>query len=83
MEFRKAVSAVQFSLRFLFLFVHMRGLCGFLGYSLVEVRRLLIAVASLIAACGIFPDQGTNLCLLHGQVDSILWSHREAFSLHL
>ena len=22
------------------------------------------------AACAIFPDQGSNLCLLHGQVDS-------------
>ena len=67
------------------------------GYSLVAVRRPLIAVASLIVghgseACrrryvwqvasvgvarglicsakgGIFPDQGSNLCLLHWQVD--------------
>ena len=27
-------------------------------------------------ACGIFPDQGSNLCLLHWQVDSSLLSHQ-------
>ena len=27
-------------------------------------------------ACGIFPDQGSNLCLLHGQVDSVPLSHQ-------
>ena len=27
------------------------------------------------AACGIFPDQGLNLCLLHWQVDSLQRSH--------
>ena len=44
------------------------------GCSLVEVCGLLLAeVASLVAehgltlpeACGIFPDQGSNLCSLH------------------
>ena len=29
-------------------------------------------------ACGIFPDQGSNLCLLHGQVDSVPLSHQES-----
>ena len=29
-------------------------------------------------ACGIFPDQGWNLCLLHWQADSLPWAIREA-----
>ena len=29
------------------------------------------------AACGIFPDQGSNLCLLHQQVDSYPLHHQE------
>ena len=52
--------------------------CGERGYFLVVVRKLLIPVASLVVAhglscpatCGIFLDQGSNLCLLHWQVDS-------------
>ena len=28
------------------------------------------------AACGVFPDQGSNLCLLFWQVDSLLVSHQ-------
>ena len=53
------------------------------GHILVVGLGLLIAVASLVvehrfqseqasgvAACGIFPDQGPNLCLLHWQADS-------------
>ena len=48
------------------------------GCSPVEVRGLLTAVASLAPehgltlpeACGVFPDQGSNLCSLHQQVDS-------------
>ena len=30
---------------------------------------------SYSAACGIFPDQGPNLCLLHWQADSLPLSH--------
>ena len=61
------------------------------GYSLVAVRELLLAVASLVqhglkrawasvvvalglscpTACGIFLDQGLNLCPLHWQADSL------------
>ena len=52
--------------------------CGKRGYFLVVVCKLLIPVASLVVAhglscpatCGIFLDQGSNLCLLHWQVDS-------------
>ena len=74
-----------------------------MGLSLVAVRGLLIAVASLVehglqarglqqpwrtgsvvvaqglscpAACGIFPDQGSNPCPLHWQVDSQLLHHQ-------
>ena len=31
---------------------------------------------SCSAACGIFLDQGSNLCLLHWQADSLLLSHQ-------
>ena len=48
------------------------------GLLFVAVHGLLIAVASLVtehglscsAACGIFPDQESNPCPLHWQVDS-------------
>ena len=31
---------------------------------------------SCSVACGIFPEQGSNLCLLHRQADSLLLSHQ-------
>ena len=31
---------------------------------------------SCLTACGIFPDQGSNPCLLHWQVDSLPLSHQ-------
>ena len=34
-------------------------------------------------ACGIFPDQGSNPCLLHWQVDSFPLSHQESPSFIL
>ena len=33
---------------------------------------------SCSAACGIFLDQGSNLCLLHWQVDSLPRSHHRS-----
>ena len=36
---------------------------------------------SYSAACGIFPGQGLNLCLLHWQVDSLPLSHQGSPSL--
>ena len=36
------------------------------GYTLVAVRM----------ACGIFPDQGSNPCLLHWQAESLSLSHQ-------
>ena len=35
---------------------------------------------SCSAACGILPGQGSNPCLLHGQVDFIHWATREVLS---
>ena len=64
----------------------MLGLCCSLGFSVVAVCGLLIAVVSLVAApgfystgstyslaCGVFPDQGSNRCLRHWhwQADSL------------
>ena len=63
-----------------------------LGFSCGDRRllsschaQLLLAVASLVAehglscstACGIFPDQGSNLCPLHWQADSYPLATRE------
>ena len=45
--------------------------------SIVVAHRLRCPVA-----CGIFPDQGSNLCLLHWQEDSLLLSHQGS-SCHL
>ena len=42
------------------------------GYSLVEAHGVLTAVASLVLSPttrGVFPDQGSNPCALHWQVD--------------
>ena len=39
--------------------------------SIVVTLRL-----SCSAACGIFPDQGSNLCLLYWQMDSLSLSHQ-------
>ena len=33
---------------------------------------------SCFEACGIFPDRGSNLCLLHWQMDSLPLSHEES-----
>ena len=46
------------------------GLCG-VQASVVVVRGLRCSVAG-----GIFPDQGSNLCFLNWQVDSVLLSHQ-------
>ena len=44
--------------------------------SVVVVHRL-----SCSAACGVFPDQRSNPCLLHWQVDSFLLSN-QAYNTH-
>ena len=60
--------------------------CGFFiaMVSLVAEHELWGKRASLVVAhglscssvCGIFPDQGSNLCLLHRQAVSLLLSHQ-------
>ena len=86
---------VVFKIEF-YLFLAVLHLCCNVGFSLVVVLRLLIAVTSLVGehelystdptvvahelkcseACGIFPDQGLNPCLLHRQADSLPLSHQ-------
>ena len=52
--------------------------CSVWGPFFIAMCRLLIAVVSVAealglscpAACGIFPEQGSNQYLLHWQVDS-------------
>ena len=56
------------------------------SYSLLVVCRLLIVLASLVVACrlscstacGIFPDQGSNPCLLHWQAEALPLSHQRS-----
>ena len=36
---------------------------------------VMLHALSCSPACGIFPDQGSNLYLLHGLADSLPWSH--------
>ena len=38
---------------------------------------------SCSTACGIFPDQGLNLCLLHWQADSLPLSHQGSLNIHV
>ena len=38
---------------------------------------------SCSTACGIFPDQGLNLCLLHWQADSLPLSHQGSLNFVL
>ena len=47
------------------------GSCASWALSTVMAHR-----PSCFTACGIFPDQGLNLCLLHLQADSSLLSHQ-------
>ena len=55
------------------------GHAGFSGRRLPGSRAQTVVVAhrlSCSAACGIFPDQGSNPCLLHWQMDSLPLSHQ-------
>ena len=51
------------------------------GVSVLAVPGLSSAGSTVVAhglccACGIFPDQGSNPCLLHWQADSLPLSHQ-------
>ena len=53
------------------------GACRFSGLSARAQERGAVAPGlSCCAACGIVPDQGSNPCLLHLQVDSLPLSHQ-------
>lgn len=52
--------------------------------SPVAELRVLAAVASLVAIHGLsIPDQGSNPCLMHWQVNSIHWTTREVRKISL
>ena len=51
---------------------------GFSSCSSQALEHRLSSCGNCSAACGIFLDQGLNLCLLHWQADSLPLSHREA-----
>ena len=44
----------------------------------ITVLRVVAHRLSCFAACGILLDQGSNLCLLHWQADSLPLSHQES-----
>ena len=55
----------------------MPAACGFSTCGSQAVKCWVSSCAlSCSAACGIFLDQGSNLCLLHWQVDSLPLSHQ-------
>ena len=51
---------------------------GCVGFSFCGAQASVIVAYRLSSssACGIFPDQGSNLCVLHWQADSLPWSHQ-------
>ena len=66
-----------FVLRFFILWLHW-GLVAASGL-LIAAHGLLLVVShrlSCSTARGIFPDQGSNPCLLHWQADSLPLSHQ-------
>ena len=55
------------------------GYAGFSSYGSGALGTGSLAVAHWLGcskACGIFPDQGLNPCLLHWQADSLPLSHQ-------
>ena len=63
---------------------------GLYGASVAAAPRLwgtdsvfVVHKLSCSEACGVFPHQGSNPCLLHWQADSDHWATREARSLIL
>ena len=50
--------------------------------ALGSIDSIVVQGLSCSATCGIFPDQGSNLCLLHWQADCLPLSHtREALKI--
>ena len=53
---------------------HYGGFCGCGAWAL-GASGVVADTLSYSAASGIFPDQGSNLCFLHWQADSLTLSH--------
>ena len=47
-----------------------------LGLQSMQASVVVVHRLSCPAACGIFPDQGSNMCLLHWKMDSLPLSHQ-------
>ena len=47
-----------------------------LGLQSMQASVVVVHRLSCSAACGIFPDQGSNPCLLHWQADSLALRHQ-------
>ena len=54
------------------------------GFSL-QITGLVVEVHGLSCPvlCGIFPDEGLNLCLLHGREDSLPLDHLKWLLIYL
>ena len=52
---------------------HRLGSCG--SWALEHRLRIVVHGLSQSEICGIVPDKGWNLCLLHWQADSYLLHH--------
>ena len=68
-------SVDDFVFSFTYLYLTVSALCCSVGFCLVVESRGYTLVAVPVA-CGIFPDQGSNPCLLHWQADSLPLSHQ-------
>ena len=59
------------------------GLRSCSSRALSTSSAVVVHGLSCSAACGIFLDQGSNLCLLHWQVDSLPLSHQGSLMLFI
>ena len=55
-----------------------RGLSSCGSWALEHGLTVVADGLGCSVACGIFPDQGSNLCLLHKQAASLPLSHQES-----
>ena len=60
------------------IFIAVHGLLVAVACGAQALRHVGLSTCGLISlvACGIFPDRGLNLCLLHWQVDSQPLDHQ-------
>ena len=63
---------------------HCSGFSRGGAWALAHVGSVAVVLGlSCSTACGIFPDQGLNLCLLHWQADSLPLSHQGSLNFVL